>query len=60
MESPFRPPLPVKLYTPERRAEFLLSNAVDAEDYERARQEVQKQGLDPDAIPHFRPTKLSK
>lgn len=60
MESPLRPPLPVELYTPERRAEFLLSNAIDAEDYERARQEVLKQGLDPDAIPHSRPTKLPK
>lgn len=51
---------PVEIYTPERRAEFLLSNAVDAEDYEQARQEVLKQGLDPDSIPHFHPTKLPK
>lgn len=49
--------LPVEIYSPERRAEFLLSNAVDAEDYERARKAVRKLGLDPDAIPHFNPTK---
>lgn len=49
--------LPVEIYTPERRAEFLLSNAVDAKDYARARKEVYKLGLDPDAIPHVRPIK---
>lgn len=49
--------LPVEIYTPERRAEFLLSNAVDAEDYARARKAVQKLGLSPDAIPHYNPAK---
>lgn len=49
--------LPVEIYTPERRAEFLLSTAVDAEDYERARKAVWKLGLDPDTISHFNPTK---
>lgn len=48
---------PVEIYSPERRAEFLLSNAVDAEDYARARKEVQKLGLNPDTIPHYHPTK---
>lgn len=47
--------LPVEVYTPERRAEFLLSNAVDAEDYARARAEVGKLGLNPDSIPHYKP-----
>ena len=47
--------LPVEVYTPERRAEFLLSNAVDAKDYGRAREEVRKLGLDPDSIPHYKP-----
>lgn len=47
--------VPVEIYTPERIAEFLLSNAVDAEDYDDARAEVRKMGLDPDAIPHYRP-----
>lgn len=43
--------LPVEMYSKERRAAFLLENAVDLEDYERAREEVRKMGLDPDAIP---------
>ena len=47
--------LPVEFYSPERKAEFLLSNATSAEDYRRARREVRKLGLDPDAIPHRRP-----
>jgi len=47
--------VPVERYTPERKAEFLLSNAVDANDYRRARKEVRKLGLDPDSIRHVRP-----
>ncbi len=47
--------LPLEAYTPERRAEFLLSNAVDAEDYAAAVREVRALGLDPDQIPHHRP-----
>jgi AbrB family looped-hinge helix DNA binding protein len=47
--------VPVERYTPERKAEFLLSNAVGRSDYRRARKEVQKLGLDPDSIPHYRP-----
>jgi AbrB family looped-hinge helix DNA binding protein len=47
--------VPIEMYSPERRAEFLLSNAVDEEDYARARAEVEKLGLDPDAIRHHRP-----
>lgn len=47
--------LPVQIYTPERRAEFLLNNAVDIEDYRRARAEVERMGVDPDRIKHRRP-----
>jgi AbrB family looped-hinge helix DNA binding protein len=47
--------VPVERYTPERKAEFLLSNAVDANDYRKARKEVRKLGLDPDSIRHIRP-----
>jgi AbrB family looped-hinge helix DNA binding protein len=47
--------VPVEHYTPERQAEFLLNDAVDAPSYARARQAVQEMGLDPDAIPHERP-----
>lgn len=48
--------MPVEIYTPERRAEFLLSNAVDAEDYAQAEKEVRKMGLDPSTIPHYKPS----
>ena len=47
--------LPVEVYSKERRAAFLLENAVDGEDYERVQEQVQKMGLDPDAIPHQGP-----
>lgn len=46
--------VPVERYTPERKAEFLLSNALDDSDYRKARRAVRKLGLDPDAIPHRR------
>ena len=44
-----------EIYTDERKAEFLLSNSIDAEDYARAVEEVRKLGLDPDDIPHYKP-----
>jgi AbrB family looped-hinge helix DNA binding protein len=47
--------VPVERYSPERKAEFLLSNAIDEADYRKARKEVRKLGLDPDSIPHRRP-----
>lgn len=47
--------VPVEKYTPERKAEFLLSNATSAADYRKARKAVQKMGLNPDSIPHRRP-----
>ena len=46
--------LPIESYPDERKAEFLLSNAVDAKDYARAVREVRKLGLDPDRIPHHK------
>jgi len=46
---------PVEIYTPERKAQFLLMNAVDAADYADALTEVRKMGLDPDTIPHDKP-----
>jgi len=49
--------LPVEIYTPQRKAEFLLSNAVDAEDYRAAVEEVKKMGLKPASIPHHKPRK---
>ena len=47
--------VPLEGYAQERKAEFLLSNAVDGEDYARAEGEVRKMGLDPAAIRHRRP-----
>jgi AbrB family looped-hinge helix DNA binding protein len=47
--------IPVERYTPERRAEFLLSNATTPKDYQSARKAVRRLGVDPDAIPHRRP-----
>jgi AbrB family looped-hinge helix DNA binding protein len=45
----------LEIYSPERRAEFLLSNAVDARDYERVVRLVRRMGLDPVVIPHRKP-----
>ena len=47
--------LPIEIYTRERRAEFLLSNAVDNKDYARAQKTVREMGLDPERIPHAHP-----
>jgi len=47
--------LPIEVYSPERVAEFLLTNALDAEDYEDAVARVKAMGLDPDSIPHVKP-----
>lgn len=45
----------LEIYADERIAELLLSNAVDAKDYEEARDEVRALGVDPDAISHRKP-----
>ena len=49
--------LPLESYTPSRKAEFLLNNAVDLEDYRRAVREVRGLGIEPDEIPHKKPTR---
>jgi AbrB family looped-hinge helix DNA binding protein len=49
--------LPVEIYTAERRAEFILNNAVNAGDYRQAWAEVKRMGLDADRIKHHRPSK---
>lgn len=51
--------IPVESYTRERRAEFVLSNAVDEQDYKGAREEVRWMGLDPDSVSHT-PTYFSR
>jgi AbrB family looped-hinge helix DNA binding protein len=45
-----------EVYTPERIAEFLLNNAVDEEDYQRAIKEVLELGVDPATVPHDPPS----
>jgi len=47
--------VPTERYSPERKAEFLLSTATSAADYRKARKAVRELGLDPDSIPHSRP-----
>lgn len=47
--------LVVEQYTPERKAEFLLNNAVDADDYAWATNEVRRMGLDPADVPSCAP-----
>ena len=47
--------LPVERYSPERKAELLLSTATTEADYQRAKKLVEEMGLDPKAIPHRRP-----
>jgi bifunctional DNA-binding transcriptional regulator/antitoxin component of YhaV-PrlF toxin-antitoxin module len=44
--------LPVRIYSQEEKAAFLLENAVDRQDYDRARDEVRRLGFDPDRIRH--------
>ncbi len=45
----------IEIYTPERKAEFYLNNAVSQEDWDRAAAEVRALGLDPLTIPHTNP-----
>jgi hypothetical protein len=45
----------VEPYTPERKAEFILSSAIGERDYLAARETVRLLGLDPDRIEHYRP-----
>lgn len=47
---------PVEIYSPERRAEFLLSNATDEQEYQEACNEVVAMGLDPNNIDHIKPS----
>jgi len=47
--------IPKEVWSPERKAAFLLGNAVDLEGYEWARREARRMGIDPDRIPHGKP-----
>lgn len=57
---PVRKVVPVESYTPERKAEFIVSSATTDPDYRQARKEVQKLGIHPDSIPHRRPAPISE
>ena len=47
--------LPVEIYTPERKAEFLLNSTITPEEYALAVKKVHNMGLDPETIPHTKP-----
>ncbi len=47
--------VPIEVYSPERIAEFLLTNAVDEADYRRAKEDVRALGLSPRKVTHRRP-----
>jgi AbrB family looped-hinge helix DNA binding protein len=44
--------VPIEIYTPERKAEFLLNNAVTRENYDDACEAIREMGLDPKKIPY--------
>lgn len=46
---------PSRIYTDEQKAEFLLNNAITADDYKVARAAVREMGFDPDEIAHEKP-----
>ncbi len=52
--------LPVEVYTQERKAEFLLSNAVDERDYRAAVAEVKKMGIDRRIVRHSRSARIRR
>ena len=47
--------IPVEVYSMRRKAELLLNNAVDQEDYAKIVEEVRRMGFDPNDIPHEKP-----
>jgi len=47
--------VPLEVYSAQRKAEFLLENAVDSRDYAGALEEVRRLGVDPGKVPHRRP-----
>jgi len=47
--------LPVEIYTPQRKAEFIVNNTITPEEYALAVKKVRNMGLDPETIPHKKP-----
>lgn len=50
--------LPLEIYTPERKAEFLLNNAITSKDYSWALRQIRKMGINPETIRHKKPKGL--
>ena len=50
----------VEIYTPERRAELLLNNAVTREEWDEIAAGVRQDGLDPQQIPYVDPDQREK
>lgn len=48
-------PVDTERYSALRKAEFLLNNATDREDYLAARREVEAMGVNPDEVAHEAP-----
>ena len=48
--------VPVEIYTPERKAEFLLANATDAVDRKKAEEDARKLGVDPRRLRSRKPS----
>ena len=55
IKPPWMDLLDMEDYTDERTAEFLLTNSIGEEEYQRMRKEVANMGLDPDKILHIKP-----
>ena len=47
--------IPIETYSIRQKAEFLLNNAVDMDDYRSAAEVVRRMGIDPDSVPHEMP-----
>src|SRR5690349_12452689 len=47
--------VPIETYSLRRKAEFILSNAIDLKDYEEACEEVRKLGINPHTVKHHKP-----
>lgn len=53
--------VPVEIYTPERKAEFLLNNAVTREEYNENCEIIRNEfGLDPAKVPHTDPERRAQ
>ena len=50
----------IEVYNPERITEFLLNNAVTAEEWDAAAEEVRRLGLDPANVPNTDPNARAK